>query len=70
MNRISVSTSRGASRASEIPFTHRVILPNLSARVVTRMARQVSGFVLTYPDFEMVSGLVLAGPDISRSTGL
>jgi hypothetical protein len=56
MNRISVSTSRGASRATEIPFTHRVILPNLSARVATGIA------------MSMVSGLVLASPEISRST--
>jgi hypothetical protein len=57
MNRISVSASRGASRASEIPFTHRVILPNLSARVVTGIA------------MNRISGLVLASPEISRLKG-
>jgi len=56
MNGSFVSPSRDASRASEIPFSHRVILPNLSARVLTRIVRRVSG-------------LVLASPDISGSTG-
>ena len=56
MNGIFASPSRDASRASEIPFSHRVILPNLSARVLTRIVRRVSG-------------LVLASPDISGSTG-